>query len=139
MEKGDIVFLAVPDFLHGDINRLSRQFELNPAVLLPVELEPGENTLDPANLSLEMILSGMLRVISEPTMKNIPPEWKNVPLEWIDYYRRFVLTVKPEIFHEFTGASIVKAENGEFDMALEISAVLEGLSRIRREYCSTRP
>ena len=126
MEKGAIVFLAVPDFLLKD-HRLSHQFELNPAVLLPVELEPGEKKLNPEDLSLEMILSGMLRVVSEQAMENIPPEWKNVPLEWIEYYRRFVLTVKPEIFHEFTGASIVKAENGEFDMALEISAVLEGL------------
>ena len=38
-----------------------------------------------------------------------------------------MLTVKPEIYHEFASASIVKSENGEFDMALEISAVLEGL------------
>ena len=145
MEKGSIVFLAVPDFLHNVIHRLSHQFELNPAILLPVELESGENTLNPENLSLEMILSGMLRLISsygrnEPSFISTkggydalenPPDsprgMKNIPPGWIDYCRRFVLTVKPEIFHEFTGASIIKAENGEFDMALEISAVLEGL------------
>ena len=143
MEKGSLVFLAVPDFLHNDIHRLSHQFELDPAILLPVELEPGGNTLDPANLSLEMILSGMLRIISshgrndpslisakggyDPSVISSKPEMPNVPPEWVDYYRSFVLTVKPGIFHEFTGASIVKAENGEFDMALEISAVLEGL------------
>jgi tetratricopeptide (TPR) repeat protein len=62
----------------------------------------------------------MLRIISAPGEYDVPPEW-------IDYYKRFVLTVKPEIYHEFTGASIVKAKNGEFDLALEISAVLEGL------------
>ena len=134
MEPNAIVFLAVPDSLKDDIRRFSGQFELDPSILLPAELEPGENTLDPANLSLEMILSGMLRIISSyggvnalENPSDSPRGMKNVPLEWIDYYRRFVLTVKPEIFHEFTGASIVKAENGEFDMALEISAVLEGL------------
>ena len=120
MEKGAIVFLAVPEFLYNDIHRLSDSFKLDPSILIPVELQAGEDTLKAETLSLEMILSGMLRVISEPAMKNIPPEW-------IGYYRLFVLTVKPGIFHEFTGASIVKAENGEFDMALEISAVLEGL------------
>jgi len=120
VEKGAIVFLAVPEFLYNDIHRLSDSFKLDPSILIPVELQAGEDTLKAETLSLEMILSGMLRVISEPAMKNIPPEW-------IGYYRLFVLTVKPGIFHEFTGASIVKAENGEFDMALEISAVLEGL------------
>ena len=120
MEKGAIVFLAVPDFLYNDIHSLSH-FEFDPAILLPVELDSGEDTLNAANLSLEMILSGMLCVISSK------PAFPNVPPEWIDYYRRFVLTVKPGIYHEFTGASIVKTENGEFDTALEISAVLEGL------------
>ena len=127
MERSPVVFLAIPDFLYNDIHRLSDSFELDPSILLPVELQAGESTLNPSDLSLEMILSGMLRIISEPEMKNNPFEWKNVPLEWIEYYRRFVLTVKPEIFHEFTGASIVKVENCEFDMALEINAVLEGL------------
>jgi len=127
VEKSPVVFLAVPEFLYNDIHRLSGSFKLDPSILIPVELLEGEETLDAEALSLEMILSGMLRIISETVMKNISSEWKNVPPEWIDYYRRFILTVKPEIFSEFTSASIVKAENGEFDMALEISAVLEGL------------
>ena len=127
MEKSPVVFLAVPEFLHNDIRHLSDSFRLDSSILIPVELEEGEDTLKAENLTLEMILSGMLRIISESAVKDISPEWKNVPPEWIDYYRRFVLTVKPEIFNEFTGASIVKAENGEFEMALEISAALEGL------------
>jgi len=127
VEKSPVVFLAVPEFLHNDIRHLSDSFRLDSSILIPVELEEGEDTLKAENLTLEMILSGMLRIISESAVKDISPEWKNVPPEWIDYYRRFVLTVKPEIFNEFTGASIVKAENGEFEMALEISAALEGL------------
>jgi tetratricopeptide (TPR) repeat protein len=88
-----------------------------------------------------MIVSGMLEVISAKGRFNSPHprvkiksgdvflkhELASVPAEWIDYYRRFVLTVKPEIYHEFTGASIIKARNGEFDMALDINAALEGL------------
>jgi len=141
VEKGAVVFLAVPEFLYNDMHSLSHHFELDPAILLPVELPPGENTLNPANLSLEMILSGMLRIVSACSRNNSrvissygrndpsdsPRGMKNIPPEWVDYYRGFILTVKPEIFHEFTGASIVKAENGEFETALEISAVLEGL------------
>ena len=135
MEKSSIIFLPVTDSFSEEI------FEVDPLILLPVELEPGENSLDPEKLSWEMILSGMLRIISAKG-ENYPllagaalkagdivseSETANIPPEWIDYYRRFVLSVKPEIYHEFTSATIVKAGNGEFDMALEINAVLEGL------------
>ena len=127
MEKVPVIFLPVPDslkkgltFSHARAGKQKAVFHLNPSIQIPVELHPNENSLDPNTLSWESITSGMLRVISAPGGYDVPPEW-------VDYYKRFVLTVKPEIFHEFTGASIVKAKNGEFDMALEISAVLEGL------------
>ena len=110
LNSAAIVFLS-----KSEIN-----FKVDPDINLPVELEPGEKTLDPEKLSWEMILSGMLRLIAEQ-------DKSGVPAEWIDYYRRLVLTIKPEIFHEFTGAAIVKSRNGEFEMALEISKILEGL------------
>ena len=146
MEKTSVILLTVPDSLK------SEAFEADPSILLPAECEPGEKTLDPEKLSWETILSGMLRVISvksqndpfltaEGRGKNNPSkkagfkhgdiipeaEMNRIPPEWVDYYRRFVLAVKPEIYHEFTGASIVKAQNGDYDMALEINAILEGL------------
>ena len=127
VDKSSVVFLAVPDslkndkrFFSGVDNEKAVSFRLDPSILIPVETEPGKANFDPAKLSMETILSGMLRVISAAGEYDIPPEW-------ITYYRSFVLTVKPEIYHEFTGASIIKAKNGEFDMALEISAILEGL------------
>ena len=113
MEKNPVIFLGIPD-------SLKKMFEGSPDIKLPLELEKGGKTIDPETLTWEMIISGMLRVISAPDAYNIPPEW-------IDHYRNFVLTVKPEIFQEFSTALIVKAKNGEFDMALEISGVLEGL------------
>jgi len=115
MGKSSIIFLIPPKSLADEIN-----FRINPDIPLPVELEPGEKSLDPEKLSWEMILSGMLKVISEP-------EVTDTPAEWVDYYRGFVFTVKPEIFHEFSAAAIVKTRNGDFQMALEISKVLEAL------------
>jgi tetratricopeptide (TPR) repeat protein len=38
-----------------------------------------------------------------------------------------VLTLRPDILGEFTEAAILKAKNGDFDMALEILAALKGL------------
>jgi tetratricopeptide (TPR) repeat protein len=126
MEKVTVIFLPAPSSLNDDMRKFSQGLKAEADILLPVELSPGEKSLDPDTLSWEMIISGMLRVISSPetiTLQGV----SNVPDKWIDYYRRFVLAVKPEIYHEFTGASIIKARNGEFDMALEINAVLEGL------------
>ena len=168
MKSSSIIFLAVPASLSNEIRQFSHRhieeedtddvfmekafeadFRIDPSILLPVELPPGEKSLNPAELSWEMIFSGMLRIISvcrkNPSSENqkgtpvkkpimITPgtivsvsEIAGIPPEWTDYYRSFVLTVKPEIYHEFTGATIVKAGNGEFDLALEISDVLEGL------------
>ncbi|MCL2231965.1 MAG: tetratricopeptide repeat protein [Treponema sp.] len=142
MEKKSVAFLAVPNSLKDEI----KTFELNPLILLPVELESPElrlekETIDLTKLSWEMILSGMLRVISAKAKSvTLPyeaafkagdivtePEMAGIPQEWIDYYRSFIFSVKPEIYHEFTSAAIVKTENGDFDMALEISDILEGL------------
>jgi tetratricopeptide (TPR) repeat protein len=98
-------------------------FAVDSSILLPVELEEGETVLDPEKLSWEMILSAMIRVVSAPYEEYAA----DIQPGWIGYYRRFVLAVKPEIYNEFTGAAIIKAKNGDFDMALEITAALEGL------------
>jgi tetratricopeptide (TPR) repeat protein len=126
MNPGRIVFLPVPEslreemkaFFHGDH---AESFAIDPSIPLPVELEEGEDSLADLGerLSWEMILSGMIRIVASPL-----PDLKS---HGIDYYRAFVLAVKPDIYNEFTGAAIVKAKNGDFAMALEIILALEGL------------
>ncbi|GHU98004.1 hypothetical protein FACS189483_05400 [Spirochaetia bacterium] len=98
-------------------------FSIDPAIPIPVELPPGETTLDMEQLSWEMILSGMMRIIADyrdQANSDFSPED-------IDYYRRFVLAVKPDIMGEFTEAAILKARNGDYKLALEILAALGGL------------
>jgi tetratricopeptide (TPR) repeat protein len=73
-------------------------------------------SLNLEELSWEMILSGMIRVVADN------PDGEDAP-----YYRRFVLTVKPDILAEFTQAAILKTKNGDYELALEIIAALEGL------------
>ena len=112
MKKSSIKFLTVPASL-----KLKLPFTFDPSIPLPVE---AEDNFPLENLNKEMILSAMLKVVTNPDIADIPPEW-------VAYYRSFILTVKPEIYHEFTSAAIVKAKNGEYDMALEITAILESL------------
>ncbi|MDR2535282.1 MAG: tetratricopeptide repeat protein [Treponema sp.] len=115
-----IVFLSVPESLRTQIEGISKEpdqeFVIDPAIPIPVALAPGATNLDMENLSWEMILSGMIRVV----MDN--PDDEDAP-----YYRRFVLTVKPDILTEFVQAAIMKTKNRDYDMALEIISALEGL------------
>ena len=92
-------------------------FSINPDIPVPVEIPEGREKINFEELSWEMILSGMLRVIEAGEEKQ----------EWIEYYRNFVFVLRPGILGEFTEAAILKARNGDFDMALEILDALRGL------------
>jgi tetratricopeptide (TPR) repeat protein len=146
MEKSanSVIFLEVPPSLQEEMRALPfhgkggdrRSFTVDPAILLPVELPPGEGAAELAeNLSWERILSGMLKVISLFNAEMSPPggsasgdfPYPVVQPGWIDYYRRFVLAVKPDILEEFTRAAIFKARNGDFELALEVLEGLQGL------------
>jgi tetratricopeptide (TPR) repeat protein len=148
MEKPEnpIIFLETPPSLREEMEALSfhgegaargekgrRSFTVDPAILLPVELEAPleEGAAELAeNLSWERILSGMIKVIAlyeagaSPVGRAGDFPYPVVQPGWIDYYRRFVLALRPGILKEFTQAAIFKARNGDFDLALE---VLEGL------------
>ena len=123
-------------------------FLVDPAIPLPVELDSSDAALWVScadserrgsrehlaeTLSWEMILSGMIRVVSEGNKFSGDAKGREIESSpriepsWINYYRHFVLTLKPEIYNEFTGAAVVKARNGDFDEALEIITALEGL------------
>jgi tetratricopeptide (TPR) repeat protein len=147
MKEDRIVFLEVPESLRGRIESLTRphhheteeeepfpeegrgeEFSLDPAIPIPVQLTPENSGLE--DLSWEMILGGMIRIIAAASRAGPEglPEAPAVKPEWIGYYRRFVLALKPEIQRELTEAAILLAKNGDFDQALEIFSDLEGLS-----------
>jgi tetratricopeptide (TPR) repeat protein len=128
--QNNIVFLSVPESLRGRFESMPHaresglDFSIDPAIPIPVELPPGENSLDLEQLSWEMILSGMIRVVGEHAEN---PGSSAVSAEDADYYRRFVVAVKPDILEEFSEAAIFKARNGDYGLALEIIDALRGL------------
>jgi Flp pilus assembly protein TadD len=114
-----LVFLSVPESLRGQAESMAHgDFSINPDIPLPVEIPEGEEKLNLEELSWEMIVSGMLRVIADGEEKD----------EALDYYRRFVLMVRPSIMGELSEAAILKARGGEFDLALEILDTLRGFN-----------
>jgi tetratricopeptide (TPR) repeat protein len=158
MEESRIVFLEVPESLRGQIqssrHRLHEhdedsrecggddpsqeqdpgedEFSINPAIPIPVELPPGEGKINLEELSWEMILAGMIKLIARFTGPDAGAGINGaggttVQPDWIPYYRRFVLAVKPEIQQELTEAAILMAKNGNYDTALEIFTSLGGL------------
>ena len=109
-----IRFLSAPASLSG---RIGEHITINPDIPLPVEIPQGEEELRLEELTPEMIVSGMLIVIAEGKEKR----------EWIDYYRELALAFRPGILGEFTQAAIIKAQNGDYDLAMEILNALRGL------------
>ena len=91
-------------------------FTLDPAILLPIEIPEGKSSLNTGELSWEAIVAGALKVLAwDPANAHA------------DYYRRFVVAVRPGIKDEFTHLGIMKARNGEADIAIEIFRAMEGL------------
>ncbi|MDR3276507.1 MAG: tetratricopeptide repeat protein [Treponema sp.] len=134
--KNRLVFLQVPESLGGRLVSAEHDhesghdhgeaFTIDPGIPIPVEL-PGETEAAGKNpledLSWEMILAGMLRVLAAPADYGEAQSPGR-----IGYYRRFILAVKPEIPQEFTGAAVLKAKNGDYTGALEILDMLRGLT-----------
>jgi len=110
-----ILFLSVPESLRGHIEGAGN-FSIDPAIPIPVEIPDGDETLKLEELTIEMIAAGLLRVIqADPGNQHL------------DYYRNFALAIRPEILGEFTEAAIMKARNGDYDLALDILDVLLAL------------
>jgi len=108
-ELDSIVYISIPESITQPIG----SFRIDTSILLPVEL-PGESErFDPAELSWEMIVAGMLKVIGYDTDN---PD--------LDYYRNFVFALKPDIVRELMTAGISKAEQKEYPLAEEIFLIL---------------
>ena len=108
----NIVYIQIPEELGEHIG----DFEIDPNVLLPVETQQEPDQFRPNELSWEQIISGMLKILAHQ------PEHENA-----DYYRRFIMAVKPDIVDELTETGIFKARNRELDIAEEIFGALWGL------------
>jgi len=96
--------------------RMIGEFLLDPEILLPVEVPDAARGWSPESISWEAIVSGMLKLLA------YSPETDHG-----DYYRRFILAVKPDIKDEFTRVGILKTRDGELELAVEIFRALAGV------------
>jgi tetratricopeptide (TPR) repeat protein len=86
--KKRIIFLPVPEYFHEQLSfEINGGFFIEPDIPIPAEISENLEETSLINLSVEMILSAMLRVIEEG----------HVEQKWIDYYCNFILHVRPDI------------------------------------------
>jgi Flp pilus assembly protein TadD len=107
-----VVFMTLPE----GMSRAFGSFTLDPAIPLPVETSGGPESFAVADLSLERILAGMLKVLA----------FKGDDAN-LDYYRSFIRAVRPQLFSELAQTGVMQAKNGDFEVAYEIFLALAGL------------
>jgi Flp pilus assembly protein TadD len=108
----NIIYISLPETVRRDIGA----FTIDPAILLPVEVPEDNPEWNLKNLSWEMILAGLLRVISREK------EHPNA-----EYFRNFSKAIKPDIVRTIYTSALVKANNGDFDLAEEFFTIAGGL------------
>ncbi|MCF7945611.1 MAG: tetratricopeptide repeat protein [Spirochaetia bacterium] len=108
-----IIYIQIPKQLEKTIGN----FSIDSSIPIPVEIPPGRSGIDLDELSWEMIVSGMLKIMAyDPGHRHIT------------YFRNFINAVQPNLVVEMTKTGIIKAESKEYDLAEEIFSALKTLS-----------
>lgn len=112
-ELDRLLYISLPEDFHRSIG----DFSIDPSIMLPVEVPPGMGeVVDFADLSWEMIISAMLKILA----------W-NPDHSHANYFRSFILALQPDIVSTMTEAAIVKAKRLDFDLAEELFLALSRL------------
>ncbi len=103
----DIVFIA----LSSEMETLNKEFVINPSIPVPVQIQDGEDSLDPnKGISIAMVASGLIKVIAY-----------QFDHEHISYYKNLLFALQPEIVQELQIGAVSKAKVGEIDFAIELT------------------
>lgn len=114
-----IMYISIPENISKEING----FRVDTGKLLPIETLGKETDFNAGDLSWEMIIAGMLKVLAY-----------NPNHEDGNYYREFIYAVKPGIGNELGSSGIIKAQQKEYDIAIEIFLSLSNLFTDKIEY-----
>ena len=111
-ELESIIYISLPEGTEKTIG----EFQLDPDILLPVEVAGGFDQWDPQDLRWEQIISAMLKILAYDDDH-----------EQAEYYRSFILAARPDLVDELSETGIIKARNQDFEIAEEIFRALRGL------------
>lgn len=113
-----VVFIDIPEdaAVSASIPSFDASIPLPVQLSAPMERLSGTAKPDTSSLTPEMILAGILTVFA------YDPENAHTA-----YYRSIITSIHPGIREEMTEAAILKARNGDWDLAEEIFTALRGL------------
>jgi len=107
----NLLYIELPESMNHTFN----DFAIDPKIKLPIE-KPEDQNWDPKDLSWEMIISAMLKIMAY-----------NRDHQNFDYYRSFIRAVKPDLEGELFATGLIKAGAKNFPLAIEIFRAIEGL------------
>ncbi len=113
-----VVFIDIPEdaAVSAAIPSFDSSIPLPVQLSAPLDGRGGAAKPDTSSLTPEMILAGILTVFA------YDPENAHTA-----YYRSIITSIHPGIREEMTEAAILKARNGDWDLAEEIFTALRGL------------
>jgi len=109
----DLVFIRLPSSMERDLG----DFHIDPSIEIPVQLPAGKDSLESTEISIELLVAGMLKIIA------FDPDHKNFP-----YYRDFVLAVQADAPEELNLAAISQEQKENYDFAEELFLTVNHLA-----------
>ncbi|MFA6681079.1 MAG: tetratricopeptide repeat protein [Sphaerochaeta sp.] len=109
----DLVFIRLPSSMERDLG----DFHIDPSIEIPVQLPAGKDSLESTEISIELLVAGMLKIIA------FDPDHKNFP-----YYRDFVLAVQADAPEELNLAAISQEQKENYDFAEELFLAVNHLA-----------
>ncbi len=109
----DLVFIRLPSSMERDLG----DFHIDPSIEIPVQLPTGRESLESTEISIELLVAGMLKIIA------FDPEHKHFP-----YYRDFVLAVQSDAPNELNLAAIAQEQKENYDFAEELFLTVNHLA-----------
>ena len=101
----NIMYVAIPE----DTERTIGEFAIDPDIMIPVEIPEGNEAWTMQNLSWELIVASMLKVLVH-----------DAGHQHADYYRNFVVAAKPSIYDDLMKNGVEQAEQKNLEVAEEI-------------------
>ena len=109
-----IAYISLP----ADFDYRVGEFAVEPGIALPIEVEADTREVSLDDLTWDATIAAMLKILA------YQPQHRD-----IDYYRQFIYAAKPAIKAELSEAGIIKAHNGDYQLAQELFLALTGLDR----------
>ncbi len=109
----DLVFISLPSSMERNVGT----FHIDPSIEIPVMLPEGKDSLESTEISIELLVAGMLKIVA------FDPEHKNFA-----YYRDFILAVQPSAPEELNLAAISQEQKENYDFAEELFLAVNHLA-----------